>query len=155
MSERVEGGRGGYSGACLHASSSTVLRHTGETETLLVTTVTQVSPPFLEATPTDTQRDTQTHARIQTHRHTHTHKYQSHTSFTQTQTQTQTQAQAKHTQAHQFECNIVLAPRAAVRHDSGPHVRRRDREHREDHPVLINFLYKKKILLLRRRDREP
>ena len=46
MSERVEGGRGGYSGACLHASSSTVLRHTGETETLLVTTVTEVSPPF-------------------------------------------------------------------------------------------------------------
>jgi hypothetical protein len=33
--------------ACLHASSSTVLRHTGESETLLVTTVTEVSPPFL------------------------------------------------------------------------------------------------------------
>ena len=40
------GGGGNYSGACLHASSSTVLRHTGETETLLVTTVTEVSPPF-------------------------------------------------------------------------------------------------------------
>ena len=37
---------GGYSVACLHASSSAVLRHTGETETLLVTTVTEVSPPF-------------------------------------------------------------------------------------------------------------
>ena len=42
-----EGGGGNYSGACLHASSSTVLWHTGETETLLVTTVTEVSPPFL------------------------------------------------------------------------------------------------------------
>ena len=40
------GGGGGYSVACLHASSSAVLRHTGETETLLVTTVTEVSPPF-------------------------------------------------------------------------------------------------------------
>jgi hypothetical protein len=40
------GGGGGYSVACLHASSSEVLRHTGETETLLVTTVTEVSPPF-------------------------------------------------------------------------------------------------------------
>jgi hypothetical protein len=41
----VGGWVGGYSGACLHGSSSTVLRHTGENETLLVTTVTEVSPP--------------------------------------------------------------------------------------------------------------